>query len=126
MFAVPLPLWRPWRYQQARQRAQYDEDLARLSVTRRAWEQGLELARHERDHAIYQYRHLRDRALPPARDALRFATKQFEAGEQSFVQVTWAQRTFLATAENVAVALAQVHKADLTYKKMTGALESEL
>lgn len=123
VFTVPLALWKPWRFQEARQRTQYDQDRAKAKRVEQELKREIERALHEREHASLQYELLRTAAVPPRKDALGIALAKFEAGEVDFLHVTWAKRELLGAQERVVAALADVHRAHLHLLRCTGGLK---
>lgn len=125
ILAVPLALWRPWRFQEARQRAQYDQDHARTKRVELELKREIERASREQEHASAQYDLLKSTAVPPRRDSLRIALAKFEAGEVDFLHVSWAKRELLGAEERVVAALAAVHRAHLRLLRSTGGLREQ-
>lgn len=124
-FSVPLALWKPWRFQEARQRARYDQDHAKTKRVELELEREVERALHEREHASLQYELLKSSAVPPRKDSLRIALAKFEAGEVDFLHVSWAKRELLGVQERVVAALAEVHRAHLQLLRSTGGLKEK-
>lgn len=119
---VPLPVARPWAFQQTQQRVAADAARAEVAQVRVASEKALRNARHEVHHTRTQYDHLASSALPPLREAHRLATLRYTHGETDFAAVSLVRQRLLRTEERVAEALALVQRADVEWRALTGIL----
>ncbi len=126
LLSVPLPFSKPWSFQEARTRAEYDQQAARAVLAKRELERLLKRARHERSHAYAQYALLKTELVPPKREAVRLARISFEAGEYDYLQVSLRERELLAAEERLAVAKAEVHRAELHLLRCTGQLGEKI
>lgn len=122
IFTLPLPAWKPWRFQEARARANYDAKNAQVALAQRNLERWLERMRHEYSHAKAQYQIVKDQLVPPRKEAVRLARLAFAAGEHEYLRVVWAERELLAAEERLVTALADVHRARLQLLRFTGRL----
>lgn len=126
LVSMPLPLWKPWTYQETRQRADYDRARARAHLARTELEHLIKRALHEMSHSKAQYQLIRERLLPAREEAVRLAQARFLAGEEDYLRLSWARRELLSAQERLAHALTEVHRASLHLKRCTGQLQEEL
>lgn len=124
-FTVPIPLWKPWHFQEARQRVHYDQQRAQAQRVKTELALEMERSEHEYTHATAHYELIKSRAIPPRKESLRIAMAKFEAGETDFLRVSWARRELLTVEEQMAAALAALHRARLHLLRSTGTLREK-
>jgi outer membrane protein TolC len=118
--AVPLPLVEPARFDAARASADADVARAEARYARAEVERDLGLALEEREHTREMRDVLKDGAVAPAREALRQALSQYEAGSGDASTVLTARRELLAAEEKWAFAAADVRRADVRLGRLVG------
>lgn len=118
--AFPLPLVSPAAFDTARARSEASVLRAEVRHARAVIERELDLALHERKHARELRDALKDGVLGPAREALRQALAQYEAGSIGAEPVLAARRELLSAEERWASAAADVRRADVRLMRLTG------
>ena len=124
--SVPVPLFRPWRFGELRQRAVADRDRATIDLVRRQLGQAVQDASHELSHAKARLQLLEQEALPASGEAVRIARAKYESGETDLLRLSLARRAHLATRERVADARASFARAQLWLRSLSGQLLEEL
>jgi len=124
--AVPLPLVDPARFDAARAATEADVARAEARYARTAVERDLGLALEEREHSREMRDVLKEGAVVPAREALRQALSQYEAGSGDSASVLMARRELLAAEEKWAFAAADVRRADVRLARLVGRRPGEL
>jgi outer membrane protein TolC len=119
---LPLPVARPWTFQQTQQRLAADTARAEAKYVRAVQDKSKANARHELAHSRAQYEQLEQQALPPLREAHRIAMLRYTHGETDFTQVSLVRQRLIQTEERLIEALADVHLARLRWLATTGKL----
>lgn len=119
---IPLPIARPWAFQQAEQRLAAESMRAEAQYVRAQNAAELEHARHERAHTQSQYDHLKGAALPPLREAHRLALARYTNGATDLMEVTMIRQRLLRAEEQLTKALAEVNHAHVRALAVSGQL----
>lgn len=119
---LPLPIAKPWAFQQTQQRLAADTARAEAKYLRSLHDKSKANARHELTHSRAQYEQLAQLALPPLREAHRIATLRFAHGETDFTQVSLIRQRLIQTEERLIEALADVHLARVRWLATTNRL----
>lgn len=123
---VPIPFFRPSRFDEARLGVSAAQAGATVAVTRATVARERCLALHDREH----YRELRDTlrhdALAPSEEAVRIARARYEHGEQELTPLLLAGQRLISVRERLAHAAAEVMRADLRAALATGTLLDEI
>ncbi len=122
MLGVPLAFQRPWAYQEALERAEYERARAEVAVVERTNRVEIERASHELSHSELEHHMLVSEALPAHEEALRLAEAEYAAGASDFTRVSTARLRALELEERVARALGRLHKARLRLERARGTL----
>lgn len=118
--AVPLPFTNPASFDTARARSDAIVLRAEARRLRAELERELDLASEERNHARELRDILRKDVISPAKEALRQALLQYEAGSIDTAAVLTAQRELLSAEERWAEACADVRRADIRLMRFSG------
>ncbi len=118
--AFPLQVVNPNALEAARARSEAAAARAAVSRARARLERDLRLALHERDHAREARDALSHGALGPAREALRQAKLQYEAGSVELPLVLGARRELDLAEERWAEAAADVRRSDIQLMRIAG------
>jgi outer membrane protein TolC len=124
--SMPIVLWKPWRFQEARQRVHHDRDRAHADMVAVQLKRLIREAQHEVSHAQSQYNLLKETGLPPRKEAVRIVEAQFASGATDFLRVSLLRRELLNTEESLVAALADVHHARIRLSRFNGTLRKEI
>lgn len=119
---LPLPIARPWAFQQAEQKIASDAARAEAQLARVLTAKRLKLAQHEVAHAESQYDHLAEQNLPALREAQRMALARYTAGEEDLTSVSLIRQRWLRAEEQLATALAELNHAHIRLQAARGSL----
>lgn len=119
---VPLPVARPWEFQQSQKYVEVERARAEARYVRAETALELARARREVERARGQFALLSDSALPSLREAHRLALLRYTHGATDFVQVSMLRQRLLRMEEQAAAALADVHHAHLRFLAASGTL----
>lgn len=108
---IPIPVARPWAFQEAQQRLSAEVARAEVNYVRTLNALETSRAEHEQAHTRSQYDHLQQAALPPLREAHRLALARFTSGATDFSELSLIRQRLLRAEEQLAQALANVHHA---------------
>lgn len=119
---LPLPVAKPWAFQQTQQRLAADTARAEAKYVRSLQDKSKANARHELAHSRAQYEQLEQHALPPLREAYRIAMLRYTHGETDFTNVSLIRQRLIQTEERLIEALADVHLARVRWLTTTDRL----
>lgn len=119
---VPLPFFRPWKYQEARQMIIVERDRALVTVQRASLESELERAQHECSHAEAVLSSLQSTAIGPHEDMLRLAEATYKGGTEDITRLVWARQRLTLLFEEIAAATAALDEARLRHARVSGEL----
>lgn len=119
---IPLPVARPWAFQEAQQRVAADQARADENFLRDHNAVETAHAHHETAHSLSQLAHLEQAALPPLREAHRLALVRYSNGAAEFTEVSLVRQRLLRAEEQLAQALANTHHARVRFLAATGCL----
>jgi outer membrane protein TolC len=118
---LPLPFTRPAAFDRARERGDQLRAEVEVEQVKGEIEKRLSLAAHERVHWRRAAAALRTGALA-AKEALRVAIANFEAGTLDVSTVLLARQRALSAEEQAVHASAEVQRADIRFDALTGRL----
>lgn len=119
---IPLPVARPWAFQEAQQRLATEVARADANYVRAHSALLTSQAEHERTHTRIQYTHLHQTALPPLREAHRLALARYTGGATDFSELSLIRQRLLRAEEQRAQALANLHHAHVRALAAHGSL----
>ncbi len=123
--SVPLPFFDPARYERARQMSAATQLAARADRLESELERAVRVAIHDREHTREVRAELRERVVEPLRSTLDASLAAYSAGTTDFGTVLLARRSLNAAEERLAIASADVWRADAQLAAFAGTLIQE-
>ena len=118
--SVPLPGVDPFAAENAHRRMEAAMARARVVVAEQSALKEVEIALHEREHALTLRESLRLGTIEPSGQAVREYQLQYEVGRIELVTLLSARRELLNAQERWALAAADVRRAEVRLMRFTG------
>ena len=121
--SVPLPGVDPFAADNAVRRTEAEMARARVAVAERGALKEVEIALHEREHALELRESLRHGTIEPSTQAVREYQLQYEAGRIDLTTLLAARRELLNAEERWAVAAADVQRAEVRLMRWSDTIQ---